>query len=103
MKKRTRDEWIQLLNEDAIPCAPINAMDEVFEDPQVLHRNMLVEVNHPTAGKLKLVGVPVKYSEAEATVRMPPPVLGEHTREILSGVLGYDDTRIEELKTAGVI
>ena len=103
MKTRTRDEWIKLLNDDAIPCAPINTMDEVFQDPQVLHRNMLTEVNHSTAGKIKLVGIPVKYSGAEATIRMPPPVLGEHTREILSGILEYTDTRIEELKSAGVI
>jgi crotonobetainyl-CoA:carnitine CoA-transferase CaiB-like acyl-CoA transferase len=103
LKTRTRDEWIKLLNDNAIPCAPINTMDEVFEDPQVLHRDMLVEVNHPTAGKIKLVGIPVKYSEMKATIRMPPPVLGEHTREILSGILGYDDTRIEQLKSAGVV
>jgi len=103
MKTRTRDEWIKLLNDEAIPCAPINTMDEVFQDPQVLHRDMLVEMNHPTAGIIKLVGIPVKYSEMKATIRMPPPVLGEHTREILSGILGYDDMRIEKLKSAGVI
>jgi succinate--hydroxymethylglutarate CoA-transferase len=78
-------------------------MDEVFADPQVLHRDMLAVVDHPTAGKIKLVGIPVKYSENKATIRMPPPVLGEHTREILSGILGYEDAKIEELKSAGVI
>lgn len=103
MKTRTRDEWIQLLNDDAIPCAPINTVDEVFQDPQVLHRNMLVDVNHPTAGKIKLVGIPVKYSDADAEIRLPPPVLGEHTREILGGILGYEDAKIEALKSAGVI
>jgi succinate--hydroxymethylglutarate CoA-transferase len=78
-------------------------MDEVFRDPQVLHRNMLVEVDHPKAGKIRLAGLPVKYSGAEATIRRPPPVLGEHTGEILSGILGYDEKRIEDLKSAGVI
>jgi len=78
-------------------------MDEVFQNPQVLHRDMLVEVNHPKAGKIKLVGIPVKYSEGTATIRRPPPLLGEHTREILGEILNYDDGRIEELKSSGVI
>jgi succinate--hydroxymethylglutarate CoA-transferase len=64
---------------------------------------MLQEVDHPTAGKIKLVGIPVKYSDAEAAIRRPPPLLGQHTREILSEVLGYEDARIEKLKAAGVI
>ena len=103
LKTRSRDEWVDLLNSESIPCAPINAMDEVFKNPQVLHRKMLQEVDHPTAGKIKLVGIPVKYSDAEAAIRRPPPLLGQHTSEILSEVLGYEDARIEQLKAAGVI
>jgi crotonobetainyl-CoA:carnitine CoA-transferase CaiB-like acyl-CoA transferase len=103
LKTKKRDEWIKLLNAESIPCTPINAMDEVFKDPQVLHRDMLVEVDHPTAGKIKLVGIPVKYSETRATIRTPPPILGEHTNEILTGILGYRDAQIKELKSAGVI
>ncbi len=103
LRTRPRDEWVQLLNDDAIPCAPINTMDEVFQNPQVLHRNMLVEVDHPKAGKIKLVGIPVKYSEAQAAIRRHPPVLGEHTDEVLTEVLGYDGRCIEDLKSAGVI
>jgi len=103
LKTKKRDEWIKLLNAESIPCTPINTMDEVFSDPQVLHRNMLVEVDHPKAGKIKLVGIPVKYSEAKTEIRRPPPILGEHTREVFSEILGYDDQRIEDLKSAGVI
>ncbi|HSW38754.1 MAG TPA: CoA transferase [Acidobacteriota bacterium] len=100
---RSRDEWVRLLNEYAIPCAPINTMDEVFKDPQVLHRKMLVEVDHPTAGKIRLTGIPVKYSNAGTAIRRPPPLLGEHTNEILREVLGFDDARIEGLKSSGII
>jgi len=103
LKTRPRDEWVNLLNNESIPCAPINTMDEVFSNPQVLHRKMLEEVEHPTAGRIKLVGIPVKYSDAKAAIRRPPPLLGQHTREILSEVLGYEDARIEKLKAEGVI
>jgi crotonobetainyl-CoA:carnitine CoA-transferase CaiB-like acyl-CoA transferase len=103
LKTKARDEWIRLLNAESIPCTPINTMDEVFRDPQVLYRNMLVEVDHPKAGKIKMAGIPVKYSGAETAIRRPPPVLGEHTREVLGEILGYDDTKFEELKSAGVI
>jgi crotonobetainyl-CoA:carnitine CoA-transferase CaiB-like acyl-CoA transferase len=103
LKTRTRDEWVNLLNDNDIPCAPINMMDEVFQNPQVLHRNMLMEMDHPKAGKIRLVGIPVKYSGSKVAVRRPPPVLGEHTGEILSEVLGYDGKRIEELKAGGAV
>ncbi len=103
LKTRTRDEWVELLNRESIPCAPINTMDEVFSNPQVLHRKMLEVVDHPTAGKIKMVGIPVKYSDAETAIRRPPPLLGQHTAEILSEVLGYDAVRIEKLKADGVV
>jgi crotonobetainyl-CoA:carnitine CoA-transferase CaiB-like acyl-CoA transferase len=103
MKTRPRDEWVRRLNDDAIPCAPINTMDEVFQNPQVLYRNMLVEMDHPKAGKIRLVGIPAKYSESKASVRLPPPVLGEHTHEVLVEVLGFSNGQIESLRADGVI
>jgi succinate--hydroxymethylglutarate CoA-transferase len=64
---------------------------------------MLVEINHPTAGPIKLAGIPVKYSGTKAEIRTPPPVLGEHTDEILSKMLGYDAAKRDELRAKGVI
>jgi crotonobetainyl-CoA:carnitine CoA-transferase CaiB-like acyl-CoA transferase len=103
MKTRPGDEWLEMLIAEAIPCAPINRMDEVFKDPQVLHRDMLVEVDHPTAGKVKMVGIPVKYSETKAGIYLPPPLLGQHSRDILSQLLGYDNEKIDALQKESVI
>ena len=103
LKTRCRDEWVALLSAEVIPCAPINSMEDVFNDPQVLHRNMLIEFDHPSAGKIKQVGIPVKYSATEAAVRRPPPRLGEHTDEILTEVLGYDPGKKEQFRARGVI
>lgn len=103
LKTKTGSEWVEILNAEGIPCAPINTMDQVFKDPQVLHRNMLVEVDHPSAGKIKMTGIPVKYSETEATIRRPPPRLGEHTDEILTDLLGYSLSKIEDYKVKSII
>jgi crotonobetainyl-CoA:carnitine CoA-transferase CaiB-like acyl-CoA transferase len=103
LKTKNGDEWVELLNADGVPCAPINNMEEVFSDPQVLHRNMVAEVDHPSAGKIKMVGIPVKYSENKASIRRPPPRLGEHTDEILSELLGYESAKTEELRGKGII
>jgi len=101
--KRTRGEWIELLAAEGIPCAPINSMEDVFADPQVLHRGMLEVVDHPTIGKLKLAGIPVKYSDAELRIRLAPPLLGQHTEEVLKERLGLDGAEIARLREAGVV
>jgi crotonobetainyl-CoA:carnitine CoA-transferase CaiB-like acyl-CoA transferase len=102
-KEKVAEEWLTLLEKEAIPCGPINTIDEVFKDPQVLHREMLVEIEHPKAGLIKMVGIPVKYSDTKPAIRLPPPVLGEHTQEILQGLLGYSSREIQELRSQGVI
>jgi len=98
---RTTEEWLQTLTAADIPCAPVNTIDKVLADPQVQHREMLVEVEHAKGGTVRLVGNPLKMSATPAKVRKQhssPPLLGQHTDEILSGLLNYSQDRIEELR-----
>jgi len=97
------EEWMDLLVEASVPCGPVNNMEALFNDPQIKQRGMVVEVQHPTIGNLKLTGIPVKYSATPGRIELPPPLLGEHTDEILSSVLGYSPERIEELKRKGAV
>jgi len=101
--QKTCDEWMDLLVEAAVPCGPVNNMAHLFDDPQVQARDMIAEVPHPTIGNLRLTGIPIKYSETPGLIRFPPPLLGEHTREVLAEALGYSSDRIETLETEGVI
>ena len=103
MAHRPCDEWMDLLVGAAIPCGPVNDMQSLFSDPQVRHRGMIVEVPHPTIGTLRLTGVPVRHSETPGTIRRPPPLLGEHTNEVLADVLGYSPERIAALKDRGTV
>ncbi|NQU06113.1 MAG: CoA transferase, partial [Calditrichaeota bacterium] len=100
---KTCDEWMELLLEASVPCGPVNNMERLFSDPQMIHRNMIAEVEHPTIGPLKLCGIPIKYSDTPGAIRRPPPLVGEHTEEILKDVLGYDSEVIDELKRDGVV
>ena len=101
--QKTCDEWMELLVGAAIPCGPVNDMQHLFADPQVQYRNMIAEVPHPTIGTLRLVGLPIKYSATPGRIRRHPPLLGEHTDEVLTKVLGYSSDRIESLKGQGVV
>jgi len=101
--KKRGVEWIKLCRDNGIPCGPINTIDKVFSDPQVLNREMVVEVNHPSAGKIKLAGIPMKFSHTPALIKTPPPLLGEHTNEILSNLLGYDEEKILYLRKEKII
>ncbi len=99
---KTRDEWFELLSQKDIPIGKVYSLDEVFADPQVLHRGMVIEVEHPTEGKIKQAGIATRLSETPGKVRSLPPILGEHTEEILVG-LGYNKHRINELRQRGTI
>lgn len=101
--QKTCDEWMDILVDAAIPCGPVNNMEHLFADPQIKHRDMIAEVPHPTIGNLKLTGMPIKYSETPGQIRMHPPLLGEHTDEILNAVLDYSPEKIDELKKKGAV
>ena len=98
---KTKKEWVKLLEDARVPCGPVNTMKEVFEDEQVLNRGMLTEVEHPKDGKMKMVGLPVKFSGTKASIRSAPPMLDQHTEEVLRDVLGYDAKKIEYLRSVG--
>jgi formyl-CoA transferase len=95
--------WLTLLEESGIPCGPINSVDQALEDPQVQAREMVINVPHPSAGTFRMVASPLKIPTAPAEVRLPPPMLGEHTEQILQDVLGYDQQAVQRLRDAQVI
>ena len=101
--QRDNDAWFKLLTDAEVPCAPVQTIDQVFKAPQVLHREMLMEVEHPTAGKVPMAGIPVKFSVTPASVRLPPPLLGEHNGEILKSWLGMSDEAVDELKSEKIL
>jgi formyl-CoA transferase/CoA:oxalate CoA-transferase len=102
-EKRPRDEWLEMLRAKGFPCAPVYALDEVFSDPQVLHRDMLVEMEHPEAGTIKQIGPTLKFSETPCKLTTPPPSLGGHTEEVLKELAGYSDEEIRALRKAEAI
>ena len=101
-RTKSRDEWFDLLKDKDVSVGPVNTFDEVFSNPQVLHREMLVEMDHPTLGKIKQIGIPMKFSDTPGKIRSPPPFLGQHTEEILQS-LGYEKEKIMELRKENVI
>ncbi len=97
------DVWLNGMTAAGIPCGPINTVEQALEHPQIQHRGMVVDVPHPTAGNVRVVGPPVIMSDTPAEVRSHPPLLGEHTDEILHERLGLSDEAIARLREAGAI
>lgn len=103
VKEKTTEEWQEILDTAGIPNGPINTVDKVIENPQVKAREMIVDIEHPSAGKLKIPGIPIKLNRTPGEIRKPAPLLGEHTSEVLFSYLGYTKAEVEELKKEKVI
>ena len=97
-----RDDWLQRLRAKDVPCAPLNTLDEVFQDPQVRAYGFPVQVEHPQMGKVQMVGSAIELSRTPPEIKTAPPMLGEHTDQIL-GELGFDPDAIRRLREAGVL
>ena len=95
--------WTDRLSRAGVPCGPVNDVEQVFADPQVRHRGLRVEVEHPVSGTLPLLASPLRLSETPVDYRLAPPLLGEHTDAVLSELLGMGPGEIEKLRQAGVI
>ncbi|CAM3746671.1 CaiB/BaiF CoA transferase family protein [Polynucleobacter brandtiae] len=102
-RKKTKAEWIALLEAVSVPCGPINNFKEVFENEQVLARGVQIDVPHPTAGTMRLVASPMRLSETPVEVRLAPPTLGQHTDEILRERLQLDEAGIAALHAKGIV
>jgi len=100
---RTVGEVVGLLVDAEVPVAPVLSIDETVQDPHVLARGMMVEVEHPQAGRVKMPNFPVKFSEMRGEIRSPAPLLGQHTEEILSTLLNYSQEDIKKFKTQQVL
>ncbi|MCY3824777.1 MAG: CoA transferase [Nitrospinae bacterium] len=101
--EKTVGETLEALRGAGIPCGPINNLEQVLNEPQVLAREMVVDVDVPVAGPTKVTGVPIKLSETPGAVRTPPPTLGQHTEEVLESVLGMDEAQRNALRDEGVV
>lgn len=100
---RTVSKWLEKIEQAEIPCGPINTLDQTFSMTQVQAREMLIEMDHPTIGKLPLVGSPLKLSNTPVDYKLTPPMLGEHTDEILESALGFSLEKIKNLREKNVV
>lgn len=103
LAKKTNEEWMGIFDQAPFPVGPINNMAEAFDDPHVKAIGLVKELSHPTAGSVKVVGPPVVYSEIENEARTAPPLVGEHTEEVLKTVLGYSQEKIDQFKDQGIV
>jgi crotonobetainyl-CoA:carnitine CoA-transferase CaiB-like acyl-CoA transferase len=100
---RPKRHWIEVLSRNGVPCGPVNELNEVFDEPQVKAREMVVRMQHPERSDMPLLANPIKFSDTPIQYRMRPPSLGEHTDQVLGEMLGYDAKKLEALRDGNVI
>ena len=103
MKAKTTAEWMAALEVEGVPCGPINTIDQVFADPQVQHRGLRMDLPHEKAGTVPQVANPIKFSRTPIEYRSGPPLLGQHTQEILEDLLGLEPGEVDDLRSGKVI
>jgi crotonobetainyl-CoA:carnitine CoA-transferase CaiB-like acyl-CoA transferase len=103
LSTRPVHEWLELLEKAQVPCAPINDIAQVFADPQVLARGMKGELAHPLSGSMPFIANPMRFSETPVSYERAPPLLGQHTREVLEELLGIGEADFDALKAAGAV
>ena len=102
MLQRTMHDWIELLEAHKVPCGPINNIDQVFDDPQVQHRGMRMQMPHP-GGPLSLLASPMRFGDTPVRYELPPPLLGQHTAEVLQQSLGLSAEDVQALRGRGIV
>ena len=102
-KKRSKREWLEILEAAGVPNGPINDVAQVFHEPQVKARGVRIELDHAAAGRLPMVASPMRFSATPIEYRLAPPLLGQHTEEVLRSLLGKSEAEIARLRAAGVI
>jgi len=102
-RRKTKAQWLGLLEEAGVPCGPINNIKEVFENEQVKARGLQFDMPHPTTGSMKLVASPMRMSKTPVEINLAPPTLGQHTEEILHDRLKLDSEQIHNLRDQGII
>jgi crotonobetainyl-CoA:carnitine CoA-transferase CaiB-like acyl-CoA transferase len=103
LKRQGAETWIEQLMAAGIPCGRINNVAQALAAPHAIARDMVTTVEHPTAGPVKMLGIPFRFSDTPASIRRAPPLLGQHTEAVLREELGFSDTRIAELRAEKVI
>ena len=102
LRTRPSADWIRAFEAEGVPVGPVNRIGDMLADPQVAAREMVIEVDHPRAGRTRALGMPIKFSDARADMTRPAPLLGQHSREVLDQ-LGYSAAEIEALQRAGAV
>ena len=102
MKKKTTKQWCHLFEDGGIPYSPINNAKDICEDPHIRYRDMLVEMDQPTAGRCETVGSSIRLSETPGEIYSPAPLLGEHSEEVFRDILGYTQQQVDSLRNQGV-